>query len=299
MAKKTVKQAATASKTAQRETSADSTEHDAGNLSSEPSRGPGFLPFNAEFVPAAVKRFQETIVFVHHFGGTKDSLSHHVAMVNELGYDAVRFNLMFSHINPTKHFPITADLKFGIRHVWSEQIEAILNSTPGQKIIFSFSMPSNSALMALAHRHAKDVSGWICDGGPFLQLPKYVWNLYEHHYAIKSKLIRGALTGASLLFYGTGFEKEAAGYVRALPTNFKVLSFRGMQDPMVPADAIDEVLIGAAPKADLSSPQKNTGRLSVETHSFEEGTHLDGLRNFAEPYRDHCQSFLKEISTPV
>ncbi len=276
--------------------SASNASHATAGTFPDDSRVPSFLPFNAEFMPATEKRFQETVVFVHHFGGNKDSLSHHVKMVNDLGYDAVRFNLMFSQINPTKHFPITANLKFGIRHVWSEQIEAILNATPGRKIVFSFSMPSNSVLMALARRHAKDVSAWICDGGPFLQLPKCVWNLYEHHYEIKSKVIRGALTGASLLFYGMGFEKEAAGLVRALPANFRVLSFRGMQDPMVPAEAIDELLIGAATATEKSSARKDTGRLSVETHSFEEGGHLDGLKNYSDAYRDHCESFLKSAS---
>jgi len=268
-------------------------------------RGPDFLPFDADFMPAANKHFQETIVFVHHFGGNKKSLSHHVEMVNQLGYDAVRFDLMFSQINPAKHLPITANLKFGIRHVWSEQIEAILNSIPGRKIVFSFSMPSNSVLMALAHRRAKDVSGWICDGGPFLQLSRCVWNLYEHHYAIQSKVIRGALTGASLVFFGTGFEKEAAGLVRSLPRGFKILSFRGLQDPLVPAEAIDEALLGKAQvgklghskKSDLKNDPPN--RLLIQTHSFEEGGHLDGLKSFRDAYRDHCESFLKEISKPV
>ena len=318
MAKKTVKRSTRSTNSSSKKSSAQRPVDVRHNLDHQPyeglpadrERGPDFLPFDADFMPAANKRFQETIVFVHHFGGNKKSLAHHVEMVNALGYDAVRFDLMFSQINPAKHLPITANLKFGIRHVWSEQIEAILNSIPGRKILFSFSMPSNSVMMALAHRRAKDVSGWICDGGPFLQLSKCVWNLYEHHYAIQSKVVRGALTGASLVFLGTGFEKEAAGLMRTLPRGFRILSFRGLQDPLVPAEAIDEALLGKSTTphtgasklvpSDKSNFKNDSAHpLMIETHSFEEGGHLDGLKSFPAAYRDHCESFLKEIAKPV
>jgi hypothetical protein len=250
-----------------------------------PSTPPvAFLPFKAEYLSAKKKRFAETVVFVHHFGGSTRSLRRHGSLVNDLGFDAVVFNLMFSHLNPNRHLPITAYLKFGARHVWTEQIEAILNAVPGKKILYSFSMPSNSALAAIAHRGAEDVVAWVADGGPFLQLPLCVWNLYAHQYQIKSRVLRGGLTAASLVFYGAGFESEVPALLRSLPIGFPILSIRGLADPLVPSEAIDDVLL-------------HRTDLGLQSLTFAEGVHLDGLKNFTAEYSEKVRYFLESAAT--
>lgn len=237
------------------------------------------LPFEAELVPATEKRHDETVVFVHHFGGSKRSVLRHVRLVNDLGYDAVRFNLMFNSIHPGKRLPITGDFNFGYRHIWAEQIEGVLNAIPGKKILFTFSMPSNSALQALARRHAEDVSAWICDGGPFLQLPVCVWNLFNHVYEIKNPFKRGAYTGGALLLYGLGFPEEVAALIASLPARFPVLSIRGHRDPLVPSTAIDDVF-------------RQRADLALEVLDLKTGHHLDGLKNHHDAYVDRVSRFL-------
>ena len=244
------------------------------------------MPFKAQYHSAEKKQYAETIVFVHHFGGSAKSMSYHVQLVNSLGFDAVTFDLLFNEVRGGRHLPITAHLKFGARFVWTEQIEAILNALPGEKFIYSFSMPSNSVLAALAHRRAEDVLGWICDGGPFLDLGRCVWNAFEHEMKISNRFLRGLMTAGSLLFYGPGFEGEAAALMRGLPARFPILSIRGFSDSLVTSEAIEAVF---SLRTDLA----------IETLSFEKGKHLDGLRNFRDEYTDRVGKFLKSLAHPV
>jgi pimeloyl-ACP methyl ester carboxylesterase len=244
------------------------------------------LPFDAELSPAATRRYRETVVFVHHFGGSKKSLTRHVNAINQLGFDAVVFNLIFSDTKPKDRLPITADLKFGTRHIWTEQIEAVLNAIPGRKIIYSFSMPSASALAAISRRNAKDVAAWVCDGGPFLSLTRCVWNLYKHEYEVKSRLVRGAFTGLSLVLFGLGFEREVKEMLLRLPEGFPVLSIRGWDDPLVAPVAIDQVF-------------EQQTHLEIEMLSFGEGRHLDGLKRFPEQYLARLEKFLARFCAPI
>ena len=46
-----------------------------------------FLPFEGEWGRARERKFRETIVFVHHFGGSKRTVLRHVKMANDLGFD--------------------------------------------------------------------------------------------------------------------------------------------------------------------------------------------------------------------
>jgi pimeloyl-ACP methyl ester carboxylesterase len=240
------------------------------------------LPYGGELVPADKKLREETIVFVHHFGGSPRTVTRHLDLVNSLGFDAVRFNLLFNDVKPMTRLPITANLRFGARHVWAEQIESILNAIPGRKILYSFSMPSAAALDALARRQANDVAGWICDGGPFLQLPRCVWNLYTHEYGLRSRILRSAATGASLVLFGVGLEFEVGSMLKRLPKNFPVLSIRGWRDPLVPPSAIDEVF-------------SQQDHLDLETLALAEGKHLDGIKFFREEYTARLQRFLNRI----
>jgi pimeloyl-ACP methyl ester carboxylesterase len=248
------------------------------------------LPFDGELHTADSPKFKETIIFVHHFGGGKKTVLRHAAMVNEFGFNFVRFTLSFNQALPSKLLPINADLKFGARHLWCDQIESILNAVPGKKIIYSFSMPSNSALEAIARRHAKDVVGWICDGGPFLELPKCIWNLYENQYKIESRLMRGVYTALSLALYGFGFPKEAPLLFSKLPADFPILSFRGEKDLLVPPSAINEL---------FSLAKRSKLELDLDAVLIKNGGHLDGLKLEPEFYRKTVEKFLRKVATPI
>jgi pimeloyl-ACP methyl ester carboxylesterase len=237
-------------------------------------------------LPAATKRFRETIVFVHHFGGSQRTVLRHVKLANMLGFDAVRFNLVFNELNIGQPFPITSNLKFGASQVWTDQIESILNAIPGRKILYTFSMPSVGALGAIAHRKASDIAGWVCDGGPFLQVLRCSWNLLAHEYKIDNLILRGLYTGAVYLLFGTGTEITVPLWCAALPQKFPVLSIRGEKDPLVPVSAIEDVFAFA--------PQIELQRLSLP-----EGGHLDGLKKFPSLYEAPVRAFLTRIGTPT
>jgi len=245
-----------------------------------------FLPFEGEWGRAPERKFRETVVFVHHFAGSTRNVLRHVKMANDLGFDTVRFPLLFNKVLPGEQLPITADLKFGARHVWAGQLESVLNSIPGRKIVYSFSMPSNGALEAIAKRRAKDVAAWVCDGGPFLQIFKCSWNLFEHQFRVQSKLIRGLYTSFSYFIFGRGLEQDVPKFLSQLPDGFPILSIRGAKDPLVPEDAIDDVF-------------KSSTKLALEILVIPNGMHLDGLKNHDDDYRPKVSRFLKDHATPV
>jgi pimeloyl-ACP methyl ester carboxylesterase len=250
------------------------------------------LPFEGELLAAERRLFEETIVFVHHFGGNKKSTHRHARLVNELGFDAVVFNLLYHDATeqPNKmllrQLPISADLEFGARHLWQEQIEAVLNAVPGRKIVFSFSMPTNSAVLAIAKRQAEDIAALVCDGGPFLQLPRCLWNLYTHQFNIESRFLRGAFTAASLALYGLGFERQLDAAAELLPPGFPALSFRAQADTLVPSEAIEEFF-------------EETPAIRVDRVIIDEAKHLEGLKMNGMKYRQSLAPFLARVATRI
>ena len=242
------------------------------------------LPFEGELFRAREKKFNETIVFVHHFGGNKRSLLRHIKLVNEFGFDAVAFSLLFAHKMPFRMLPISADLKFGIRYIWTEQVESILNSLPGRKIIYSFSMPSNSAVEAISRRQAEDINALVCDGGPFLELIRCTWNLYEVEYGIDNIWLRGLYTGLSLFAIGLGLPLALSGIFAKFPRGFPILSIRGGHDPLVPMSAIDEFFSHAQ-------------GCEIEKVVFEEAGHLDSIKKQAKDYAQTVRTFLIQHAT--
>jgi pimeloyl-ACP methyl ester carboxylesterase len=253
---------------------------------------PSDLPFGAELVPSPNKRHSETVIFVPHFGGTKRSVWRHVSLMNELGYDVVRFNLVFNEPKAFMQLPIVWRsfgrgchgrccplIQFGARHAWANQITQLLNSIPGPKIVYSFSMPSSGALAAIAHREAKDIKAFICDGGPFLQLALCTWNLFTFEYEIKSCILRAIACAIAFLMFGPGLARELRALFKHLPANFPVLSIRGLADPLVDPSAITKVFA-------------KQNRLKLTVVNLPQGRHLDGLKNFTTEYRQQVTHFL-------
>ena len=244
------------------------------------------LPFDGEIHRAAERRYAETVVFIHHYGGSKKTVLRHVRMVNQLGYDAVTFDLLHFEFGKMPKLPITADLKFGMRHLWAQQIEAVLNAVPGKKIIYSFSMPSASAIDALSRRQGRDVVAMVCDGGPFLDLPRCTWNLYTHEYVVKSRIMRGVFSAAGIAMFGLGIKSELPGQFRKIPAGFPVLSIQGASDPLVPRSAIEEFF----------SYGKH---LELEEFVIPDGGHLDGLKRAPDDYVSMVRPFLSRAATPI
>ncbi|HVK61238.1 MAG TPA: alpha/beta hydrolase, partial [Bdellovibrionales bacterium] len=182
--------------------------------------------------------------------------------------------------------PITGDLKFGARHIWAGQIEAILNAIPGKKILYTFSMPSTAAFEAIANRKAEDISAWVCDGGPFGQILRCTWNLLTHEQKIESKILRAASTGLSYFFFGLGLEKQVQQWSRSLPKDFPIFSIRGEKDPLVPPSAIEDMFAEA-------------DQVDLKVLTLPDGGHLDGLKNFPDLYKPAVERFLKRSAKPV
>ena len=244
------------------------------------------LPFDGEMKRAPERRFKETVLFVHHFGGDRRTTIRHRRLVSSLGFDTVAFTLNFNHMNPLKGLPISSDLDFGVRHLWREQIEAMLNAIPGKKIIYAFSMPSESSFEAVARRHGEDITAIICDGGPFLQMLRCTWNLYKSMYKITNPFIRGPLTAMGVLLQGLGLEDRLKEKLSTIPAGLPVLSIRGTDDPIVPEDAIDDFF-------------DKVPQVRLKTLTLDGGHHLDGLKYFYDLYSETVTEFLNLSATKL
>lgn len=227
---------------------------------------------------------QPTVVFVPHFAGNRQTLHRHIKMVEDLGYRTVCLELQYNDLRFLRKPPFAKTGEFGFGAVWVEQVLELLHSTSGPKILYSLSMPSNSAAIALSTFLEADASvqAWICDGGPFLQIGHCVNNLFR--FSFRMSRPKALLTAAaSLVWYGPFFESRIKRALTALPVDFPVLSLRGAQDPLVPPMAIDLFF-------------SNAPHLALDREVFPTGGHLDLLKNFADQYRSKVHSFLRTVA---
>lgn len=245
------------------------------------------LPCDGEYFPSPHKQFRETIILVHHFGGSKMSMKRHQQFYNELGYDCVGFNLSFQNIHNLNKWPLTADFKFGPRAVWVEEIERIFNAVAGPKIVVSFSFPSIAAVQAMGRRWASDIRAWITEGGPFVQVWRCYWNYVGVEKKIQNPLLRASLATLSYeVLAGAKVESDLAESLQKLPAGFPILSIRGWQDPLVPLSALEAAL-------------QETYKASLQTLSLPHSGHIDGIKRDTDEYKTVVQTFLKKHSTHV
>lgn len=240
------------------------------------------LSFQGEYHRARRKGFAETVVFVPFFGGKKSNLKRHVEFVSQLGFDSVVFNLNFK-LDPLM---TSAQSGFGLKHIWADQIEKILNEVPGDKIVYSFSNPSASAIEAIARRGAYDVKALICDGGPSAQFFSSMLNYYKFESPIRLAPLRWmAALGGSLLWHPR-FAQALRADLRAFPAGFRVLTIRGWKDPLISPDQIDAVF--------EPHHQLKWSRLSLP-----KGGHVNGLKDFRDEYTPPVSRFLQTVGTPI
>ena len=245
------------------------------------------LPCDGEYFPSPNKKYRETIVLVHHFGGSVYSLKRHQQFYNDLGYDCVGFNLSFQNIHTLNTWPLTADFKFGPRAVWVEEIERVLNAVAGPKIVASFSFPSVSAAQAIARRWSADIRGWITEGGPFLQVWRCYWNYVGIEKHIQNPVLRASLATLSYeILRGATVENDLEQALEHMPNGFPILSIRGWQDPLVPLSAMEAAF-------------QESYKTKVQTLSLPNAGHIDGLKKDPEEYKATVESFLKAIAQHV
>ncbi|MDZ4084949.1 MAG: alpha/beta hydrolase [Bdellovibrionales bacterium] len=221
-----------------------------------------------------------TVIFVHQFGGNRMTLNRSIQLVHKLGYDAVWFPLLYNkvefHVTP----PLTADHIGGFGRVWTNQVARVLKSVDGPKILYTHSMPSNSAMVALSE-NPQNIHAWICDGGPFLNIFECVNKLFRHHFKMH-RPAAFALTAASMLWYGPTFQRKLPTHLAKLPEGLPVLSLRGEKDILVSPEAIDLFF-------------RHAPQIALSCKSFPEGGHLDLLKRFEAEYEETVSSFLDSV----
>ncbi len=260
-----------ATKKTQRETSAKS------SISAREVLAP--LSYEGELFPAPQKTSLCSIVFVHYWGGSKAALRRHIRLVNDLGFDAYAFQLFHYSIPPSTS-PVSPSRKFGIKHVYADQITRILNEIPGQKIVYAFSNPAGSAIEAIANRKAVDIAGLIIDSGPACDLRKSYDRLLELRYHVRSRAKRWFLVKTTTLFWSPKYHSDVRTDLETLPKDFRLLSLQGWQDEIAPPSDIEQ-------NFDSAPQLKRTRKI------LPRAGHLDGIRQEAKTYKAAVAEFLR------
>lgn len=251
--------------------------------------------------PAIQKKFNIVVVFVHNFGGNRNSMNKHVELVNQLGFDAVTFDLPFSSFKDLARIklPIGTDGRFGLRHLWADKIDEVLGSIPQKKIICSFSYPSISALMSISRRHAIDIIGWVSDGGPFLSVAEGVSNLISYSLKNTIKKTNNGLPNIVLkisekvpmfkkyfsfsspfLLGAFNENSDIKKYFSNLPMGFSVMAVRSLSDQIISPDMIDNFFI------------LGMRRIDLERITLHDSDHILGISREPELYKQAISNFL-------
>lgn len=213
------------------------------------------------------------IVFIHFYGGHQRVLKRHIKMVNELGYDAFAFNIPSQHDLTLKMFSSGG---WGLKHIYAKMISYYLDQLPGEKIVYSFSNPSASAIESITDRLQKnDVKAFICDSGPSGKFMKSAWNL-----AIQQQQNPWLMMFFSF-FWSLFFQRDVNKQLRKWPKGFPVLSIRPLNDVVIPPDHIEEIFKGIL-------------HLNLKAYLPQAG-HLNALKLNHEEYTFKINEFLNSI----
>ncbi len=251
------------------------------------------LPFDGEYLKSPSKKFNETIVFVHHFGGHKRSTRRHQNLVLEAGFDCVTFNLYFNSARGQQSFRHRFKKMFfhfakGRRNFinqWTDELAEILDTLPGRKIIFSLSSPSTAVAGNIGRDHRKDISAWVCDCGPFLDAWTCFWNYNVHLSGAQNWLMTFVFNTIGFIMFGGIFYKtRMKKWVLSFPKGFPVLSLRAQKDALVPPVSIDRFF-------SLSDG------LDLVSHTFVEAGHLDAVKKNEHQYKEIVLTFLQKNAT--
>ena len=243
------------------------------------------LPFYGEWFLAPKKKYKETILFVPFYGGHKTEMKRHRDFVNQLGYDCVLFHLMNGPKTISRSL-FSSQINFGLKHIWCDQIERILTEIPGKKIIYAFSIPSASAIEAIARRKAIDIKGLVCDSGPSNSLWTSTASYFKGNSPLHFFPLRAVVATWVSLIWEPPFVTSLHEDLSKLPKNFRILSVRGWKDKLVSPEMIDATF----------EPHH---QLNWQKMSLPQAGHINGLKKFASDYEPAVSQFLNEISTPI
>jgi len=243
--------------------------------------------FDGELFPSKNKKHKEIMFFVHFYMGHKKSLRRHIELVNSLGFDAFAFNLKGGNINPMDLIkkiklpdsPISSKGALGIKNIYADQIEHMLNEISGDKIVFAFSNLGISTIQALAQRSCSDIKALICDSGPSNRLVESALNLAKVQFGISNTLLRYSFLPLFIAFWDPYLHQQAHDHLKQFPQGFPLLSIRGWKDQLIPANSIDEVF-------------DRHEHLLWEKVSLPEAEHLKGLKDFPKEYTQGLNQFL-------
>ena len=223
------------------------------------------------------------IIFIHHYGGDKDSFSRTYEFLESLGHEVVRFTLPVSRFQELRKLPLGEDGGIGLRHVWADAITDVLENNPGPKIVMSMSYPSVAALAAI-NRHPQDVLGWICEGGPFTQVTRGYRNYIECFKSLGFLTFLEPIAAwlFAVLVGNINYTRDAYDELDKLPGGFPILSFRDGADGLVQEDMIDAFFA-------LSAEE-----LHLKTVRLPDAGHLEGFKKAPEIYKTALSDFLRD-----
>lgn len=247
-------------------------------------------------VNSATARKRPWIVISHHFGGSSTSSQRHVSALNSMGFDCVTFNFSWQgqggiFQNCPWSLNLFQNVPVNLMSRWAEEIADVLdeldtlnelNTSPRKKIIFSFSGPAASALRCIAERSVNSVAAFICDSGPFTD-PRHCTRLMiEQVYGYKEPRKREMILSLMMLMWGPGHDRklnDSLSKIARRQSPLPILSFRGIQDTIVPIEKIREAM--------------DASGLKHLTVADLECGHLTGLRDQPEKYKSHLSRFLE------
>ena len=245
------------------------------------------FPFDGELYPARNKRFKELVFFVHFYEGNKKQLLRHIRLVNGFGFDAFAFHLHGTHQDfLSLKLPISPKGSFGIKHLYADQIEMLLNLLPQEKIVFSFSNPSGSAIEALARRRCSDIKALICDSGPSNRFLNSAIRLYQQNNPSQAKPFSYAFAPIMGFGWSPYLHQDIHKDLKIFPAYFPILSIRGWKDALISPQHIDEIF----------EPHK---QLQWRKLDLPLAGHILGLRDFRDDYAPALENFLNEVATPI
>lgn len=233
-------------------------------------------PYEGQLFPAQIVKHEVTIVFVHFFEGNKKKLLRHIRLVNQLGYNAFAFNL-YNQAN-SSIIDLSSEMKFGLKHIFADQLTHVLNLLPGKKIIFSFSNPSAAAIESIALRTAHDVVALICDSGPSLRFKTSAWNLAR--YEKKFNPVKALFYSQFLSYWWSPLcHKDVPQHLSAFPKDFPILLIQAEEDVLIPPIHIDDAFA-------------NQRHLKISKKLFLKCGHLLALKTYPEEYKKIINQFL-------
>ncbi len=225
--------------------------------------------------PALEKKHRETVVFVHHMWGSHKSSWRHCKYFNEIGFDCVSFDLIFGCRQAMGFHPLLRYFPMGLFYIWFKQIQRVFNQVQGGKILYCFSAPGLSGLLACEGR--SDIKKVICDGGPFYDVYKNSRNFFAFQ-GIRQKQLNVLFSLLGLPFFGYQSLFRLQGVLNRWE-KVPILSIQNLGDTMVFIESIKKVF----------DPHKH---LDLKVLEIPTEGHLNGLKDFPELYCKALWDFL-------